>query len=51
MVFGDGHAEIHKWVDAVMTAHTAVTYAPVQRVKCAISDKDMLWLAARTPQN
>jgi prepilin-type N-terminal cleavage/methylation domain-containing protein/prepilin-type processing-associated H-X9-DG protein len=51
MVFGDGHAEIHKWVDAVMTAHTAVTCTTVQRVKCSISDKDMLWLAARTPQN
>ena len=49
--FADGHAEIHRWMDAVMTGHPNVSYTTVQRVSCAITDKDMLWLAARTPQN
>ena len=51
MVFGDGHAEIHKWVDSVMNAHLGVTYTSVQRKQCLITDKDMLWLAYRTPQH
>ena len=49
--FADGHAEIHKWTDAVMSSHRTVTYATVQRVTCSISDRDMNWLANRTPQN
>jgi len=48
--FADGHAEIHKWVDSVMTSHRTVTYTTVQRVSCSISDADMVWLAAHTPQ-
>jgi prepilin-type N-terminal cleavage/methylation domain-containing protein/prepilin-type processing-associated H-X9-DG protein len=51
LVFGDGHAEIHKWVDAVMNAHLGVTYTSVQRKQCLLTDKDMLWLAYRTPLN
>ena len=49
--FVDGHAEIHKWVDAVMTGHQNVSYTTVQQVPCATTDKDMLWLANRTPRN
>jgi prepilin-type N-terminal cleavage/methylation domain-containing protein/prepilin-type processing-associated H-X9-DG protein len=53
--FADGHAEVHKWVDSVMTAHQNVIYVTqnglTQQVPCSINDKDMLWLAARTPQN
>lgn len=49
--FADGHAEIHKWKDAVMTAHRTISYTTVQQVTCSISDADMLWLAAHTPQN
>jgi prepilin-type N-terminal cleavage/methylation domain-containing protein/prepilin-type processing-associated H-X9-DG protein len=49
--FADGHAEIHKWIDAVMTSHRTVTFSVVQQVSCSISDADMLWLAAHTPQN
>jgi prepilin-type N-terminal cleavage/methylation domain-containing protein/prepilin-type processing-associated H-X9-DG protein len=49
--FADGHAEMHKWVDAVMTSHLNVTYTTVQRVSCSVSDRDMLWLAQRTPQD
>jgi prepilin-type N-terminal cleavage/methylation domain-containing protein/prepilin-type processing-associated H-X9-DG protein len=49
--FADGHSEIHNWSDAVMTSHRNVTYTTVQQVSCSISDRDMLWLAARTPQN
>jgi prepilin-type N-terminal cleavage/methylation domain-containing protein/prepilin-type processing-associated H-X9-DG protein len=48
--FADGHAEMHKWVDAVMTAHQNVSYTTVQKVPCLTSDNDMLWLAQRTPQ-
>jgi prepilin-type N-terminal cleavage/methylation domain-containing protein/prepilin-type processing-associated H-X9-DG protein len=51
LVFADGHAEIHKWVDAVMNSHQTVTFTTVQQVSCAVTDKDMLWLAARTPRN
>ncbi len=51
LVFADGHAEIHKWVDTVMTTHLRVSYTVVQRVPCSLSDRDMLWLAAHTPQN
>jgi prepilin-type processing-associated H-X9-DG protein len=49
--FADGHAEMHKWADAVLTSHQNVSYTVVQRVPCSLSDRDMLWLAARTPQN
>ena len=49
--FADGHAEMHKWVDSVMTGHQSVSYTTVQRVPCSASDRDMLWLAQRTPQN
>ncbi|HXT10020.1 MAG TPA: prepilin-type N-terminal cleavage/methylation domain-containing protein [Candidatus Angelobacter sp.] len=49
--FADGHAEIHKWVDSVMNSHRTVSYRTVQRVSCSLSDADMLWLAAHTPQN
>jgi len=49
--FADGHAEMHKWVDAVMTTHQNVTYKVVQRQGCSLSDNDMLWLAQHTPQN
>jgi len=49
--FADGRAEMHKWVDAVMTSHQNVTYTLVQRVPCSLTDRDMLWLAQRTPQN
>jgi prepilin-type N-terminal cleavage/methylation domain-containing protein/prepilin-type processing-associated H-X9-DG protein len=49
--FADGHAEMHKWVDSVMTSHQTVTYTTVQRVSCSVSDRDMLWLAQCTPQN
>jgi prepilin-type N-terminal cleavage/methylation domain-containing protein/prepilin-type processing-associated H-X9-DG protein len=48
--FADGHAEIHKWTDSVMTGHRAVTYTTVQQVSCSISDQDMVWLALHTPQ-
>jgi prepilin-type N-terminal cleavage/methylation domain-containing protein/prepilin-type processing-associated H-X9-DG protein len=48
--FADGHAEIHKWVDTVMTSHQTVTRTSVQRVGCSLTDKDMNWLAERTPQ-
>lgn len=51
LVFADGHAEIHKWGDTVMTTHLNVSYTTVQRVSCSLSDRDMLWLAQRTPQN
>ena len=51
LFFADGHAEIHKWVDSVMTSHPNVSYTTVQRVSCSLTDRDMLWLAARTPMN
>jgi prepilin-type N-terminal cleavage/methylation domain-containing protein len=51
VVFGDGHAEIHKWRGPVLTAHTTVGYGVVQQQPCTVNDPDMLWLADRTPQN
>jgi prepilin-type N-terminal cleavage/methylation domain-containing protein/prepilin-type processing-associated H-X9-DG protein len=51
MSYADGHAEIHKWIGPTLAVHEAVTYTLVQRVPCSISDPDMLYLAARTPQN
>jgi prepilin-type N-terminal cleavage/methylation domain-containing protein/prepilin-type processing-associated H-X9-DG protein len=57
VAFADGHAEIHKWGGPVMSARQNVQYvgpnAPgvSQAVSCTTSDKDMLWLADRTPQN
>jgi prepilin-type processing-associated H-X9-DG protein len=52
--FADGHAEMHKWVDAVLTSHQSVVASPsfaLRNVPCSLTDRDMLWLAARTPQN
>ena len=49
--FADGHAEIHKWMDSVMAGRQKVSFSVVQQVSCSISDRDMLWLAERTPQN
>ena len=49
LAFGDGHAEIHKWIGPVMNAHLAVTYTTVQRVTCSSTDPDMVWLAQHTP--
>jgi prepilin-type N-terminal cleavage/methylation domain-containing protein/prepilin-type processing-associated H-X9-DG protein len=49
--FADGHAEVKKWNGSVLTAHQTVTYTTVQQQTCLITDNDMLWLAARTPQN
>lgn len=49
--FADGHAEMHKWVDSVLTSHQNVSYKVVQRISCSLSDNDMLWLAQRTPRN
>ena len=49
ITFADGHGEIHKWVDAVMTTHINVSYTKVQNVPCSISDQDMLWLSMHTP--
>ena len=57
LAFADGHSEIHKWVDGVMTSHSQVRYlgpndpGVTQGVTCSSSDKDMLWLAAHTPAN
>jgi prepilin-type N-terminal cleavage/methylation domain-containing protein/prepilin-type processing-associated H-X9-DG protein len=53
LAYADGHAEVHKWVGATMTSHQQVTFPPnpLQKVPCSPTDKDMLWLAARTPQN
>jgi len=51
MAYADGHAEIHKWIGPILAAHQAVTYTIVQRVPCSATDPDMLYLAARTPQN
>jgi prepilin-type N-terminal cleavage/methylation domain-containing protein/prepilin-type processing-associated H-X9-DG protein len=57
VAFADGHSEIHKWVDAVMTARTGVMYqgpndsGVTQRVSCSPTDRDMLWLSTHTPQN
>jgi prepilin-type N-terminal cleavage/methylation domain-containing protein/prepilin-type processing-associated H-X9-DG protein len=62
MSFADGHAQIHRWQGPV--ANVPVNYwngarsCPQgalpngrQRVPCSISDPDMLYLAAHTPQN
>jgi len=49
LAFADGHAEIHKWRDAVMTTHLNVSYLAVRNVPCKTTDEDMLWLAAHTP--
>ncbi len=51
LTFADGHAEIHSWNGPVMKAHTRVTFQGADQVSCLINDPDMLWLAARTPQN
>jgi prepilin-type N-terminal cleavage/methylation domain-containing protein/prepilin-type processing-associated H-X9-DG protein len=51
LFFADGHAEIHKWTGPVMAAHQGVTYTSLQRIGCATSDQDMLWLAQHTPVN
>jgi prepilin-type N-terminal cleavage/methylation domain-containing protein/prepilin-type processing-associated H-X9-DG protein len=49
--FADGHAEIHKWTDVVMSNARRVTYTTVQRVACSLGDRDMNWLADHTPRN
>jgi prepilin-type N-terminal cleavage/methylation domain-containing protein len=52
--FADGRAEMHRWVDAVLTAHQNVVASQsfsLRNVPCSLTDRDMLWLAARTPQN
>lgn len=49
--FADGHSEVHKWTDAVLTKYANVSYSSVQQQTCLITDKDMLWLAQHTPQN
>jgi prepilin-type N-terminal cleavage/methylation domain-containing protein/prepilin-type processing-associated H-X9-DG protein len=57
MTFADGHSEIHKWKGPV--ANVPVIYSqstgPLpngrQQVPCSITDPDMLYLAAHTPQN
>ncbi len=57
LVFLDGHSEIHKWVDSVLTSRTAVKFIGpndsgiTQQVPCSLTDKDMLWLAMRTPKS
>ena len=53
MAFADGHAIIYKWNGPTMQAHQAVTYPtqPPPAVSCLVSDSDMLYLAAHTPQN
>ncbi|HEY1787415.1 MAG TPA: prepilin-type N-terminal cleavage/methylation domain-containing protein [Verrucomicrobiae bacterium] len=49
MSFGDGHAEIHKWIGAVINAHLGVTYTGVRNVPCSPTDPDLEWLAQHTP--
>ena len=49
--FADGHTEIKKWSGGVLTSKKNVSYTTVQQQTCLITDSDMLWLAARTPQN
>ncbi|HSY16765.1 MAG TPA: prepilin-type N-terminal cleavage/methylation domain-containing protein [Candidatus Acidoferrales bacterium] len=51
MAFADGHAEMHHWSGPTMNAHLNVTYSTVQRIPCSLTDADMLYLAAHTPQN
>ena len=53
MVFADGHSEIHKWVGGT-TKPPVIYKAWVQAVDIggdAASQRDLLWLAERTPQN
>jgi prepilin-type processing-associated H-X9-DG protein len=47
--FGDGHAEIHKWLGPVIDAHLTVTYTAVRNVSCSPTDPDLVWLAQHTP--
>lgn len=62
IAFADGHSEIHKWQGSI--ANVPVKYwngaasPPVgalpngrQQIPCSITDPDMLYLAAHTPQN
>jgi prepilin-type processing-associated H-X9-DG protein len=62
MAFADGHALIHRWQGSVATVPvnywngasrcpTGPLPAGRQQVDCSISDPDMLFLAAHTPQN
>lgn len=50
MAFADGHAEIHHWKGPTMAAYLNVSFTVVQRVACPVTDADMLYLAAHTPQ-
>jgi prepilin-type processing-associated H-X9-DG protein len=51
MAFADGHSIVYKWNGPTMQAHQAVTFTQVQQVPCSLTDSDMLYLAAHTPQN
>jgi len=52
IVFADGHAEQHKWRGPILGQYVNVTYGGyVQRVPCAITDPDMIYLANHTPGN
>jgi prepilin-type N-terminal cleavage/methylation domain-containing protein/prepilin-type processing-associated H-X9-DG protein len=50
MAFADGHALMYHWNGPTMAAHQQVTYTVVQQQNCSITDPDMLYLAAHTPQ-
>ena len=53
MSFADGHAEIHKWQGSF--ANVPVIYSQAlgvrQQVTVDITDPDMLYFAAHTPQH
>jgi prepilin-type N-terminal cleavage/methylation domain-containing protein/prepilin-type processing-associated H-X9-DG protein len=62
MAFADGHAEIHKWngpiVNVPVNYWNGAASPPIgalpngrQQIPCSITDPDMLYLAAHTPQN
>jgi prepilin-type N-terminal cleavage/methylation domain-containing protein/prepilin-type processing-associated H-X9-DG protein len=62
MAFADGHSEIHRWqgpiVNVPVKYWNGASTCPQgalpngrQQVPCSSTDPDMLWLAARTPQN
>ena len=53
LVFADGHSEIHKWIGG-STKPPVIYKAWVQAVDITSdpgSQRDLGWLAARTPQN
>lgn len=47
VAFGDGHAEIHKWVDPATTP--LVAYINYRHNVAVTANKDLAWLAQRTP--